>query len=133
MNYFNGSSISFLDLRPMLRRGQIYSFDTEFSHYGGVSSWRLFATVVNQELEFKKILVGHDFETAQELTKCFMGYITTEPPADYIHYVCGFPAKPICGVGIYSKLCGVDRTKSIDEFLRSQNQCIKCAAILSKQ
>lgn len=109
-----------------MRRGQLYALDTVMDSYGHVH-YRLFATVLRPNGDTEKLLVGKQFDTKAELFEELKEALQTEPPANYLHYQTqAYPRKYRCGVGTYAKLCGVDRTDDLEEFLAAENRCLKC-------
>jgi len=131
MNYSDFSSITFENLRPMIRKGQVYSFDIEYHSYGGSSSWRLFVTIIRRETGFEKILVERSFETENELNSAFLNALKSESPADQLHFkVSDYPFRVLCGVGRYAKLTGIEHESNLEKFISSMNACYKCRALI---
>lgn len=120
-------TVAFSDLRTMIRRGQIFSFHYEYDAYSGVPNHGLFAEVIRPNGEFDRILVGKRTPKKPELMDCLLDALRQENPADSLHLTGdGFPLKALCGVGRFAKLCGIDQTKELDDFLAADNRCLKC-------
>ena len=127
-------SIDFPDLLPLMRRGQLFALDTDYSSYGGHAEHRLFATVIRQNGLTQKVLVGKGFTSKEEIWTNVGTALMPENPADHIHYLLShFPFKAACGVGRYAKLCGIEWMDDLDRFLKAENRCLKCWIYIESQ
>ncbi|WP_196160821.1 hypothetical protein [Reinekea sp. G2M2-21] len=123
--------LDFSDLRNLIRRGQIFGIKREYSHYGNEATWRLFVEVLRPNGKTEALLVGAPFYTELEMWRAFGDATVPENPAEYVHYMPNsYPRKAICGVGRFAKLCGIDTTADLDEFLASEKRCLKCHIVL---